>query len=287
MGRTHTVGSSRSQQANLYSSIIVGNSQRNQEIARFVTNLVVKEQSAPGVVFVRHRRHAHLLAQAISSELGRPVSQVSSKVARSERKALVEQLKTGLVPVVVATGVWDQGIDIPNLAWVLLAGEGQAPVGHKQKAGRPTRLDLDGLGQRLPSAKNETGYVIYDLRTMGSGSVALEEQAHRRVQHYADAGFSVGVTRLSKEEREGGPDVELLAALLETPAPGELEWRRVSRVQQDCRLRDAISDPRLLLSDDVRGENLLAAFVLNPKPWYFWVVLLAGFMIICYLCGIK
>ena len=189
---------------------ISNNKLRDQAIAAFVNDLLEGEES-PGIVFVREKGHANNLAEAIKNEIGCEVPAVTSEMSKEARKKLIDKMQNGTLKVVVATAVWDQGIDIPNLSWVFMAGEGQAPIGYKQKAGRPTRLD-----------EEKTSYTIYDLSTLNSGVSNYEEQSQKRQQHYETTGFSVGQLRPSNKPDEA--DANRLERLLTNPIMSNAEF---------------------------------------------------------------
>ena len=163
-----------------YAAEIVEDPYRTKAIAEFVRDLYDKDSSAPGIVFVRHKRHADLLAEAISAKLGLRVPAINSNVKQETRTRYAKDLQAGRLFVAVCTDVWATGIDIPNIRWVLMAGAGKAPIGLKQRVGRATRLS---------DAKPE--YVVYDWQDLLPGNPAYAEQARTREEHYDTAGFSV------------------------------------------------------------------------------------------------
>lgn len=209
-------------QISKYTRVVVRDSNRTDAMCQFLADLVHKGET-PGIVYVRTLEHAELLAIALTAVLGRLVPMVSSKTPKKERKELALRLK-GLdptLPLVVSTAVWSTGLDIPTLAWILLAGAGAAPVGLKQTAGRPTRVDKSG---------HKIGYTIYDWIDEGPDAQWLELQALKRQAHYRAVGFSIESLRLLEDE-EADDDARALGALLAAgrppPPPAEAaprEW---------------------------------------------------------------
>lgn len=186
-----------------YDRLIVENSYRNAALCQFAADLKDKGDY-PGIIFVRKRRHAQLLADGLSELLGRQVPAVTSQMSKTAREEFAAAMRSRSPEhaLAVATAVWSTGLDIPALAWVMMAGAGQAPVGLKQSGGRPTRLEAD-----------KAGYVIYDVQDVGPGLAWAQEQSQLRLAHYAAAGFSVGLARLQAEELED-EDARELAELL-------------------------------------------------------------------------
>lgn len=183
-----------------YNAVVVEDSYRTDAISHFVSDLVDKEEW-PGIVFVRTSDHAERLAERISAVMGAEVPVVTSlHLNKAARGQLAERLRARdpEVKVVVSTAVWSTGLDIPSLAWVLMAGAGRAPVGLKQASGRPTRL-----------AAGKPAYTIYDLEDVDVDWA--REQAAERREHYTVAGFAVG----SRQPDELGPDAQRLARLLQ------------------------------------------------------------------------
>jgi superfamily II DNA or RNA helicase len=176
-----------SSKVSAYEEDIVRNSARNAEIAAFLAEKVLEEGLWPGLVFVRWKLHGELLAPALASALGtQSVPLVTADVYEGARDALAETLRRRdpATKVVVVTDVWSTGIDIPSLRWGALVGEGQAPVGLLQRAGRSVRAS-DG----------KPDFTLFDFRTIGTQDDArYAEQAAKREVHFQRAGYEVQVT---------------------------------------------------------------------------------------------
>lgn len=177
---------------NKYSEKIVEHAGRTEELAKFVAGRL-QAGDVPGLLFVREKRHARLLAKAIAREACCEAPPVTSLVSKKKRDELSARMRQGTLLVAICTDVWATGLDIPRVAWVLMAGEGQAPAGLKQRGGRATRL-FDG----------KDGYVLYDVVDVGPGTENYMEQARKREEHYKQAGFTVN----------GSLDAERLSELL-------------------------------------------------------------------------
>jgi len=175
-----------------YDALVVCNEERNVEICELVGQIVRQELEIegiefgfPGIVFVRKKAHARILAEILSDILDTEIPHVTSDTPKAERDGFVARMKLRdpELPAVVACQVWSTGIDIPPLEWVVWAGEGQAPAGLKQSGGRATRLEGD-----------KSGYVILDIQSTGPGTEAYQEQGRKRLQHYRDGGFNIADT---------------------------------------------------------------------------------------------
>jgi len=104
---------------------------------------VYGSHSAPGcgLIFVRLRKDAEALAQFLAARPGAGhVEWVTGDRPEKERSAIAERMRTGEVQIAVATDAWRDGINIPNLRWVVLESWSKAPIGVIQKVGRGTRL---------------------------------------------------------------------------------------------------------------------------------------------------
>ena len=190
MDNMHLLHSTVDKQANSkYNQFVVDNPYRSDALSHYIADLERKGEW-PGIVFVRTKKHAALLAGALSHELGRIVPAISSDVNRAYRESLAEKMRQRdpSCPVVVATAVWTTGLNIPLLSWVMMAGAGRAPVGLKQAGGRATRL-----------ADDKPGYTIYDV--VDVGLPWAEEQSAERRRHYVRAGFSVSGLRSAPDLR--------------------------------------------------------------------------------------
>jgi len=185
-----------------YRRVVVGDSYRTDALCQFVADLIDKGDW-PGIVFVRLQEHAAELAERLGGELDHEVPVVTTlHTDKVERDRLADRMRRRDpdVPVVVATGVWTTGLDIPVLSWIVQAGAGQAPIGQKQAAARADRL-----------ADGKEGYTVYDWQDVDVDWA--REQAAERMRHYGQAGFSVEAVRPSSAEASD-PDAARLARLL-------------------------------------------------------------------------
>lgn len=226
-----------------YDAVIVEDPYRLEAIGAFVEDLVRNKDDQPGIVFVRKKYHAALLARTISGRLGVEVPAVTSDTPKKERDQHVAEMAARRLPVAVCTDVWSTGIDIPRLSWVLLAGAGQAPAGLKQRCGRGTRLH-----DEKPS------YTIYSWEDIGPDTEAYQEQSTQRLEHLRDGGFNVdGPAPPVAAPCEGAdPDVEALSELL-TQRPAE---------RPDAELQAAIDAWEEQQADDTQAWWRYGVFIL-------------------------
>jgi len=105
-----------------------------QTTLHIVSQGILPNATGPGIVFVRLKADALVLAQA----LGLPA--VTGDVPLEERAKVAEGMRAGSVRGVVATDAWSAGIDIPCLKWVAVEAWTKAPIGVQQRIGRGSRL---------------------------------------------------------------------------------------------------------------------------------------------------
>jgi superfamily II DNA or RNA helicase len=149
------------------------NEDRNGIIAGLVR--LHKEKAEPCLVLVNTIRHGKSLMEIMPDE----VRFLSGDEPTEVRVDVLHQLKEGKVPAVIATPIFDEGIDAPAIRVLILAGAGKSHIRLLQRIGRGMRRKLDG--------KNEV--TIYDFEDRGERY--LEGHSLYRLKLYHDEGFEV------------------------------------------------------------------------------------------------
>lgn len=127
----------------LYRVAIIENKERNAAVVEDICELM--EQKLPVLVFVDKVEHGRELYVALTTVLDLPsghraVEFIHGKHDVEVRTRHLAQLSAGMLPVVIASTVLDEGVDIPaNIALVFAAG-GKAQHRYIQRIGRGQRL---------------------------------------------------------------------------------------------------------------------------------------------------
>lgn len=124
-----------------------------------IVNSVVTEALAGHSCMVLSGRieHCELLAAAIAKR-GIGAAVLTGQVKRARRKELLDQARAGNLPVLVATSLADEGLDLPRLSRVFLAYPSRARGRTTQRLGRlmrphPDKRDavlFDFVDRRVP-----------------------------------------------------------------------------------------------------------------------------------------
>lgn len=173
-----------------YRERVVLNEERNAVIVEEASRLQ-REGKLPCLIFVRRKEHGEILCRALFASLGLPVPHITAELSNAERESLRRAMIDGRLGMAVCTSVWSTGVDIPNMRGIIWAPAGQAPIGLLQSLGRSTRPAAD--------------FEFVDIADVGVDN--LEEQAGKRLHHYADAGFDVAKELLQTvhtQQRQAG-----------------------------------------------------------------------------------
>ena len=126
------------------------------------------------LVLVRTREHAHALADLIQAR-GIEARALTGKTAKKKRKATLNDLRAGDLPVMIATSLADEGLDLPRLSVIALGSPQRAKGATLQRLGRLLRL-WEG---KKP--------VLYDFVDDEVDTLASRAASRRRV--YLDCGL--------------------------------------------------------------------------------------------------
>jgi superfamily II DNA or RNA helicase len=154
--------------ASLYELGIVDNPLRTEVIVEAGKD--AEKAGLPTVVIVERLEHGRRIAQALKWQF------VSGEHTAEHREYVRDQVNAGKVPGFVST-VMDEGVDVPNLACVILASGGKAPHRLIQRIGRGTRKGTHDF------------CVVVDFYDAGSDT--LEAQTKKRLRTYKELGFDV------------------------------------------------------------------------------------------------
>lgn len=115
---------------------IVKDDARNQ----LIIDRAVAEAKAGETVLVLYNRKAHCktLAKKICA-LGVEAVAVNSATKKSDRKGTIQALRDGKLPIMIATSLADEGLDVRRLSRILLAWPQRARGGTTQRTGRLLR----------------------------------------------------------------------------------------------------------------------------------------------------
>ena len=153
--------------ASIYKQQVVDNKMRNQ----WIVEKAIKEVGVgrPTLILVKQISHGRTLQKMLKQQWG-DVDFLSGKDSSFYRKTTIEKMKEGSIDILIASTIADEGLDIPRIASVILAGGGKSSTKALQRVGRALRL-YEG--------KKEA--IIYDIWDQ---SPYLKEQGLKREEIY-------------------------------------------------------------------------------------------------------
>jgi len=157
-----------------YDDGIVVNGARNQKVIDSIQGL-----QKPMLVLVQKIGHGELLEKMATNQ-GLNVKFLNGKSSTDIRREAVTLLKQNKVEAIIATTIFDEGIDIPEIRTVILAGGGKSPIKNLQRLGR---------GLRKTNGKNEVEIVDFYDR----GTRWLSSHSRERKNLWENQGFTVNV----------------------------------------------------------------------------------------------
>jgi len=123
----------------VYSRYITNNDVRNRMLADSARQLVSMGRKV--LILVRYLKHGKNLVDMLDDM---PIYFVNGEMDGSERKDVKERFEAGEFSCLVASSVFDIGVDIPSLDALILGGGGKSTVRALQRIGRVIRLGDEG-----------------------------------------------------------------------------------------------------------------------------------------------
>lgn len=117
-----------------YNAGIIHNDERNIRIVEEIQN-----SDKPCMVLVSKVEHGKVLKDIVDNH-NMNVEFLCGKDDQDTREKVVQKLKDGRLDCLIATTIFDEGVDIPELRTLILAGGGKSIISGLQRLGRGLRL---------------------------------------------------------------------------------------------------------------------------------------------------
>lgn len=157
--------------ATLYAACVADNPTRNAAVIE-----VTLRATKPAMVFVTDIDQGVYLTGALIRR-GCRTTFVEGSTKLPERKRAIMGLATGALDVVVATPVFNEGVDVQGLRSAVLASAGKSVIAALQRIGRATRI-----------AAGKTEAEVYDIADRGV--LTFQSHASARRSAYRSQGYS-------------------------------------------------------------------------------------------------
>ena len=157
----------------IYGECIVRSNARNRAVVE-----AVKQAPKPCLLFVKEIRHGKNLYKLLS-KAGLRADFVWGNSGSALRHGSVKMLERGQLDVLVCSVVFQEGIDIPSLASVVIASGGRSAIAALQRVGRGMRSN-DG---------QKTEFEVHDFADRGHNW--LERHTRERLKAYRDQGYEI------------------------------------------------------------------------------------------------
>lgn len=162
---------------NCYDEGVVAYPKRNDKIVELIAT-----KDKPILILVQREGHGTLLSN-MCKDRGLDVPFVFGKNDSKERIQAIKDLRKSKIPALIASTIFDQGVDIPEIRTLILAGGGKSPVRNLQRLGR---------GLRVSEGKNSLDvYDFYDYSTKW-----LKDHSKKRKDLWISEGFKVELKKL-------------------------------------------------------------------------------------------
>jgi superfamily II DNA or RNA helicase len=157
----------------VYDSAVVLNLPRNERIIR-----ELRDCPKPAFVMCTRLGHAKVLHK-MAKDIGLKLPEVQKGSTKNKDRAqAIKDLQSGKEKAIIATTIYDEGVDLPELRTLILAGGGKSAVANLQRVGR---------GLRKAAGKHEV--LIVDFKD-STGSVMKRHSAARK-KLWKDEGFTI------------------------------------------------------------------------------------------------
>jgi superfamily II DNA or RNA helicase len=128
----------------VYENWIVNNSLRNQIVVDSTLRLIELGKSV--LITVTKLPHGDIISEMLDKAGVKSVAFIKGEVDKNTRKDLLNRIRNKDLQVIVGSVVCDEGVDIPALGSVIMAGGGKSLIRSLQRVGRSLRP--------YPSAEN-------------------------------------------------------------------------------------------------------------------------------------
>lgn len=155
--------------AAVYRNLVVKSAARNDAIAEMARNA-----PKPCLVFVSHLEHGRRLGAVLGCKF------VDGQAPPGVRREAIRRLNNGDEELLVATNIFNEGVDIPELRSVVIAAGGASPIQALQRIGR---------GMRKTDSKDR--FHVFDVKD--TGQRWMEKHAQARVRAYRSEGHTVHI----------------------------------------------------------------------------------------------
>lgn len=164
---------------NIYRLGIVECETRNRSIVALVRNQLQMRNKGI-VVMVVEIDHGKILKKMAEEELGLDIPFIYGGSGSSTIKRVMRDFNEGKIPVLIASPIFDEGVDVPAISALIIACGGQSVIKTVQRMGR---------GMRKHQGKDSVH--IFDF--MDTHSEVLLRHSKKRMNTYKEMGFEVSV----------------------------------------------------------------------------------------------
>jgi len=161
----------------LYDELVVDSELRNNRIVE-----IVRTATKPCMVFVKQIEHGHALKKALEAAR-MSVEFVWGSTKSEGRLQAIERLERRDSDVMIASVVFQEGIDIPSLESVVIASGGKSVIAALQRIGRGMRTN----------GGTKTTFAVFDVLDMGVPM--FEKHSRRRMNTYVREGYQTIIQR--------------------------------------------------------------------------------------------
>lgn len=136
----------------IYRSGIVDNEERNNRIVECVDVLLNDLERNSVLVMVREIKHGETLKRMLEESLGHSVPFLWGQTSVEKLTKELKRFKGKETNCVISSVIFDEGIDIPNMDGIVMAGGGKSAIKVTQRVGRGIR-----------TAKDKDKVIIFDF----------------------------------------------------------------------------------------------------------------------------
>lgn len=161
-----------------YRELIVRNGNRNIRIAKEAIKLA--QEGGVVLVLVNRIDHQRYIASNIIVLGYSNYTMINGKHSTRTRQDVLERMRNGRAGVYIATGIFGEGVDIPSVDALIIAGAGKSHIRLLQQVGR---------GLRKKAGENRVTIIDF----IDTANKYLVKHANKRKKIYQEEGFTVEV----------------------------------------------------------------------------------------------